>query len=292
MSGLIEFAKNLLSDIKSSRRFQVATVLWIPLLVSTIILLVRLGERNYIEAKYHQWKATYIPESYIQFPHILFWSANNNITGAAAPSCFQYNNPTKVVYPQAQPCPDSRFGAMCWVIDLTSYQSSGLDVYSYAVNCTFNFVGAPDQENIMLITLHGGFVTMTGGWNQDWVPLRPNNAIAVHLEPRIFHPLGQQMVREWRVRHHYETTIFPSYITPSTATYSTSLVFRIPFTVVATYWETVPFDSWMLIAFWGGGIFFFFLLHVAAFSIASFFLPHDSKILGSSAGAQEFTQIK
>jgi len=44
-------------------------------------------------------------------------------------------------------------------------------------------------------------------------------------------------------------------------------------------------------AAWGGGFFFFYLLHIIAFGIAKLFLPDDSRLLKTPTKSDAFSSI-
>jgi len=165
-------------------------------------------------------------------------------------------------------------------------------VWSNAIQCTFYFnPSSPSVNNELMFSTKGGFATVGQGWNKDWTPLRPNLFISVHLEPVVFTQFGVPPVIFWSADHYYETTLFPPF--DKVSSYNTTIFFRIPYTTILTLWETIGFDSWAFMAVCGGAFFFLYVLFLAAFGIAKWFLPEDSKLLRKPGDfSREFQPIR
>lgn len=287
-AGLVQFFHNVFSDIKSSRRFQVSMLLWIPLFVTICVFVVYLGEWHTMAHRYQEMRTSFIQQDYINFPDVVMWSGNKNLQSAR---CFQYTNPNMYITFDftGKACPDNATDTTCVYIPLSQKTSSGFDAWYYAINCTFVFAAAPNQNNIVLFDTKGGW-SSTNGWNNNWLPVRPNMESSIHFEPTLF-SIGGNTAFSWDTTHEYESTVF-TYYAPS-GTYQMGVNFRIPFTNIAVYNESTGFDSWLLCAAWGGGIFFFYFLHLILFSIAKLFLPDDSRVYGSSESTNsEFQNIR
>jgi len=280
MSAAVQFAKDLLADLKSSRRFQIATLIWIPLFVTLAILIVRFGIENTLAEQYREWKLTFIPESTIQFPQLLLGNANPN-GFASMPICSQRGSQPIAI--RNATCPVSWLSD-CWLLNFAVYSSAGVDAYSYAIQCTFIYNPAPNSNDMMYLWVPGGFGSASASsWNHQPVPVRANGFVAVHLQPEHFYPMHFPPVDTWSVDVQYWTSVFGD---TGSSVYNSTFWFRIPYTIITASWETVGFDRWFLMAFWGGGIFMFYLLHSIAFGFAKFFLPDDSKLLSSNPSSQ------
>lgn len=289
-----QFFRDLLSDVKSSRRFQVGAVLWIPLIVCGFILTIHFGIEHTMSDKYHDWRHTFVPESQIQYPDLMMFFANPNgfYPANTVPTCQQIGVPSapRVSF-TSMPCPFPNpipHGSACYKIPLSQYQSQGEQQFQYSISCFLQFNPDPGMNNIMELHVPGGFDTLPGGWHFDGHPIRPNQFVAVHLEPEVFIPRGSGIIRSWRDHIFYESTQFTS---NSQQVYNTTLFFRIPYTVVRVAWEA-EMTAWLLLALWGGGFFFFWFLHKIVFSIAKLFLPNDSKLFPASGGSAEYTPLK
>jgi len=285
---LLLFFRRLLQDLKSSWRFKVGLVLYIPLIITAAILTVRFGIHNTLAEKYHEWKTTFVSEPSIQFPNLMIYFANQNFSRpVTSPGvCVQRGSPSSVISVTAGGCGFNP-GKTCHTFNFSPLSSRGTDVYGTAIDCTFLWNPAPGQNDEFYVHTPGGFAQQPGGnWNIEDNPVRPNLYIGFHMEPQFFHPMHSARVEVWNTKVLYETSIFPSW---GTNPYNTTISFRIPFAVIEYNWETVGFDSWMLMAAWGGAFFFFYFLHSIVFSIAKLWLPDDSVLLrqgsaGESAG--------
>jgi len=288
MSAAVQFFKDVLADLKSSRRFQVATLLWVPLFVVLMIAIVRFGIQNTMAEKYKEWKLTFVPESTIQFPNLLLGSANPNGFNKV-PVCQQESQPTTVTWVTSQTNCPVPWLSNCWNLNFAHYSSAGVDAYSYAVRCTFVFNPAPQSNDMLYLWVPGGFGSASNNnWNEQDVPIRANNFVAVHLQPEYFFPMHEPSIKTWSTDVQYWTSVFGD---TSQNVYNSTIWFRIPYTMVTASWETVGFDRWFLIAFWGGAIVFFWFLHSVAFGIAKYFLPDDSKLLPGSSSSGAFQSI-
>jgi len=71
------------------------------------------------------------------------------------------------------------------------------------------------------------------------------------------------------------------------------MIAHIPFKAVTRHVQYHSFDSWLLIAAWGGVFFFVLFLHTIVFSVVKLFLTNDSKLLSQGASDPvEYTTIK
>lgn len=289
MGSFMSFLRDLISDVKSSRRFQVGLVLWIPLIVVSAILVVRFGIRHTLSEKYREFKTTFIRESQVAYPNLEMYFLNPPQTK----TCAQRVNHVLQAPITIGSCSDAvngRIPLTCLYFpfskDIAIPPQNG-DPWGNPIVCNFTFNQNGNQnlngDNEMFLLTPGGWNT-SSTWNyQNPYFLRPNHFIGVSLFHELFFGFGQR-VDNWFAQITYQDSNFPSNRGP----YWTAIEFRIPFTSVEVNWEDDGFDSWFLMAAWGGGIFFFYLLHVAAFGIAKFFLPEDSRLLragGADASA-------
>lgn len=291
---LTSFFRDLFSDLKSSRRFQVGTVLWIPLIVTAAVLTVRFGIENTLMTKFHEWKHTFIAESSFKFPDMLMYFDNPNgfyPNGNSVPICTQPGVATSSsVYGVAKPCPFPWVmpnGNQCYNFQFSQYSTSGINQYQYHIQCLFRFQPDVGQDNMIRVFTPGGFETYSG-WNQESDPVRPNMAVALHLEPEWVMPMNSAPFLLWHRRTHYESTVFTG---NSPTPYNTTMWIRIPFTVIRASWEHNGFDSWILMAMWGGGFFFFYFLHSIIFAVLKLWLPNDSKLIPAPTTGSEYTPI-
>jgi len=253
------------------------------------IMVVRFGRINTIDEKYKEWKTSFIVESSISFPDVMFYTAQPNALNST-PACTQLNAPGNYIFPQRVPCP-SYPNLNCLLFPFHQHQSSGIDAWPYTIQCTFLFnPSSPTTNNELMFATKGGFATLQDNWAKDWTPLRPNAFISVHLEPLVFLQFAQPPVHFWTAHPYYETTEFPPLTSGSS--FNTTIFFRIPYPAILTLWETIGLSSWGFMAVVGGTFFFFYFLHCCAFAIAKFFLPHDSKLLSTGTFNREFQPIK
>jgi len=292
MGNFMSFVRDLIADCKSSRRFQVGLVLWIPLIIVTAIMVVRFGIRHTLSQKFGEIKTTFIQENSVHYPDLLLYFRN---PPQGPKLCFQWiqGQPSPMpVYPatcpanvQPQNNDPNRPPLTCWMLplhlDVAVPPQNGMP-WANPIFCNFTFnPNANGNDNEMYLITPGGFNT-SSQWNfGDPHFLRPNHRIGVDLFHELFFAFNQR-IDNWFARVVYEDSVFPDNYSP----YWVGMEFRIPFTNVEVNWQDDGFDSWMLLAAWGGGIFFFYLLHIAAFAIAKFFLPDDSRLLRGAVAAE------
>jgi len=277
VNTLVQFARNLISDLKSSRRFQVATVLWIPLVVTGAILTIRFGIISTITTKYHEFKTTFVQQDSIQFPNLELFSLNTPTTV----SCQQFtgrHESSPFFYPgQCTDQPNARHSCTSFVF--SKYSASWTaDPWGNPILCNLTFPANPAQNDEMFLLTPGGW-NSSSSWNQqNPVFIRPNQAIGLNFFQEIFYMGGQQR-DNWQVELSYETSIFQDGSQP----YNVTIVFRVPFAATMVNWMSDGLDSWLLLAMWGGGFFFFYVLFLMAFNIAKFFIVNDSRLIASTA---------
>jgi len=138
------------------------------------------------------------------------------------------------------------------------------------------------------------YLRTPGSWTgQPWsfppTPIIPNQGVRVEMSHQLFFPMKQNHIDLWQSTVQYVTTNFFDGSTP----YNVTIYFHVPFSAVQASWETVGFDSYMLLATWGGSFFFVYFLHLVTFTLLKFILPNDSKLLRATPSADvEYTQIK
>jgi len=256
----------------------VATILWIPLIVTGAILTIRFGIIHTLSAKYLEFKTTFILESTIQYPDVELYSRNT----PQSITCFQFSDHTRsnpMTPSVGQGCTqkpaDVTFS--CTYFNLSTYTAAwNPDPYGSPVLCFMEFPANPGQNEEMYLITPGGFNT-SSKWNQQPTYLRPNFRIGIDLFKEIFFGFDM-VVTNWFTDHHYESSIFPDGSTP----YNVSLGFRVPLGAIEVDWMSDGFDGWFLIATWGGGFFFFYVLFLAAFNIVKFFMVNDSRLARSN----------
>jgi len=263
-------------------------LLWIPLIITIGVFVVFLGEWHSAAHRYQQLKNVFVPQDYIYFPDVLVWPSNANIQSV---SC-QQDGSAAFTYNANQPCPHNQSDTSCFVLPLSQKTSRGFDQWSQGIQCTFTFVSAPQQNQILALTTKGGWHS-ANGWSDDWQTIRPNAWVSVHYEPTVLH-INQETATIWAYRHQYFSTWFPYGTTPAGSTYQMNIFFQMPFSAVGAFWESTGFDSWLLCAAWGGGIAFFTYLHVLVFSLLSLLLPRDSRVYGDivDGSGREFQNIR
>jgi len=209
---------------------------------------------------------------------MLLGSANPN-GFYKVPICQQNGSPVSTYVYQNITCPVPWLSS-CYQLNFAHYSSAGVDAYNYAVRCSFVFNPAPLSNDMLYLWVPGGFGSVSNNnWNEQPIPIRSNNFVAVHLQPEHFYPMHSPSIDTWSADVQYWTSVFGD---TSSNVYNSTFWFRIPYTVITATWETVGFDRWFLIAFWGGGIFMFYFLHAVAFGFVKFFLPDDSKLIPQS----------
>lgn len=289
------FFRDLFSDLKSSRRFQVATVLWIPLIVTGFILFIRFSIRNELHEKYKEWGTTFIPQTSITYPDVRVSFSNPSINYAECATPWS-NVPVPISTCLWDPnTPEGRSNLPCRQIKLsvitnTNHQFDGNNFFGNPVVCNFTFGAYANQNQEMYLHTPGGWGSnMNAGWSFPPTFLRPNLWITVNMENQLFVPMNhhEQPINVWNVWTTYDTSYFPQ----GDTAYNTSMFFRVPFGALQVSWETVGFDSWFLMATWGGGFFFMYFLHCVVFSMLKFLLPNDSKLL-KAKDSTEYTPLK
>jgi len=279
MGAFFSFLRDVIADLKTSWRFRVACVIWIPLIVCAGILVVRFGIIHTLSQKYRQFQTTFVPQSSVAYPNIEIYWSNAPTSGSI---CYQPNTTNGNLIGTL--CPDTqqtRNNNQCIKYGLSRFSTTQNPNHplGYPIHCDFQFNAKTNPDGS--VANQEFFMLFPGGWNTSsaWdynnpVPLRPNVRIGMQLFHEVFLGYGGR-VDNWFSNHIYEETIFPN----GQWAYNVSIHFWVPFDVVQVNWEEDGFDSWLLLAFWGGGFFFFYVLFLLAFNIAKFFLPDDSRLL-------------
>jgi len=276
MGSFMSFIRDLWSDVKFSRRFQVGAVMWIPLIVTAIVMMVRFGIQHTLSQKYREFKTTFIVESLVQFPDVQLYMQQPPISSprcqiqsqGSAVGTSIFTRPTCIRNFDNVPCYYFPFSNVPGV-KRTS------DLYGQRISCDLMFrANTGNSNDEMYLVMPGGWNT-TEGWDyQNPAYIRPNRFIDVEVFHEVFVGFDNK-IDNWFTNVEYRTSQFAD----GSVDYNFSLSFRLPFGATEVNWEEDGFDSWFLLAAWGGGFFFFYLLHLMAFGIAKIFLPDDSRLL-------------
>jgi len=283
---------DFVSDLKTSRRFQICVLLWLPLIVTTGVAVVRLGLKNTDAKLFPTWKTDFIPESSgISYPDVTISFVNPQVPGnpsvyfpGGGIQCYQRGS-----LAVNQVCPGNANTQQCVTAKLSSFQASKAEVGQNHVTCNISIVvntAGANQE--LAITMSQGYV---------WFPnpptyVTPNQNTEVDLFREVFVPIGQKPVSEWSTLRNYESSVFNNNPPPAPAAFIASIRFRIPFRAVIVHRQYVDFDDWQLLAAWGGWFTFMAFLHCIVFFVAKQYTAADSKILArGSAGGPGYEPI-
>jgi len=278
MAGVGALIRNLVTDLKSSRRFQVATIIWIPLIVVSIVAFVRFSIVAGYAEKFQEFKTTFIPETTAQFPDMILMLRNipSNIV------CGQWSNGqllSNTIAPTTctGPTPNGfNLPPLCIFLKLSTYTAGwSSDAWGNPVQCNFTIPPQLGSPNAEMYLFSPGSWNYSDPWNPEPTFLRPNNQILVDLMQESFYSSGYAF-STWSVNYQYMTSIFSK---TSAQGYTFSILFRIPLGVRQFSWQTDGFDGWFMIAMWGGAFYFFYFLFKIAFGIAKLFVLSDSKLI-------------
>jgi len=276
---VFRFFSAVVADLKTSRRFQVCLFLWLPLIVTSLVAVVRLGLKNTDAKLFPEWKTEFIPESSgISFPDVTIGFLNPD-TANGNPSFNYFGCSQRGIFAPYQSCPSGVPVSQCRVAKLSAFQASRSEVGQNHVTCNITILSTPGVNQEIAISMLQGYV---------WFPnpptyINPNAAVEVDLFRELFIPIGQGQVFEWSTLRNYESSVFNSNPSP-TAPFAMSLTFRIPFRAVIVHRQFVAFDDFQLLAAWGGFFTFMAFLHAIVFWFVKLYTVPDSKILANSGG--------
>jgi len=258
-----------------------------PLVVTSLVAVVRLGLKNTDAKIFPQWKTDIIPESNgINFPDVTI--AFSNPTSLANPTF-----PTTFVCSQRgalaviASCPENSNRLQCQVAKLSAFQASQSEVGQNHVICNVSISATLPVNQEVQVSMTQGYV---------WFPnppiyINPNQMVEVDFFRQIFLPIERGPVSEWGAQRSYESS---NYNSNPAGTFIMSIKFRIPFRAVIVYRQFIAFDDWQLLASWGGFFTFMAFLHSIVFFVVKRFTPADSKMLGDSGatGGPAYEAIK
>jgi len=280
LAPISAFSRDFITDIKTSRRFQICAVLWLPLIIVSFIAVVRLGIKNTWSKSLPQWNTFFIPESSgISFPDVYlnFTSPPSSADPSFTVACSQ-----RGIFTHNMNCPSTYANqptSQCRMLPLSNFQASNAFIGQNHVTC-----------NVTINTLNAGSNQEMGIWMTQgyvWFPnpptyINPNAYVRVQLFRELFQPYHQSSVYEWFAERTYESSNFNS--NPTQGPFTMSLIFSIPFRAVTVHRQDVIFDDWQLLAAWGGFFTFCAFLHAVVFFFVKMYTAPDSKLLADGAG--------
>jgi len=188
---------------------------------------------------------------------------------------------TDVVVNTCPGAPDCRLIAMSLlqaVRDPNKFQN--------AITCQFFFQDNTQQNDILNIVFPGSWASAPSLF------VRPNQLAEVVLEKNIFHPYkspmsGSHDIISWRPDLSYHTTEFH-------VSNNATIRFRIGAFDIFYHEEVEYFNSWMMLAAWGGVMYLHYVMFNAVYGIIKQFLPHDSKVFDgdNASGPASYEQIR
>jgi len=288
LTPVLNFARDFVSDLKSSRRFQVCVVLWLPLVITALVCVVRLGIKNTFARQFPQWNTFFIPESTgITYPdvYVNFSWTPSSVDPSFTVKCTQRGNPVPAIN-----CPTTFMrqpSTQCQVLKMSGFQASQSYRGQNHIGCNFvvNVNGGAMVNQEMAISFAQGYV---------WFPnpptyFTPNAYVRVDLFRDLFHPMGGPDVFEWGTWLMYQSSVFNN---PPQPNFNMTVNFDIPFRALAVHRQDDIFDNWQLLAAWGGFFTFMAFLHAIVFFFVKLYTPNDSKLLSSGIGAPSGPQYE
>jgi len=269
MSGVRAFFSDLVSDLKSSWRFKLAIILWIPLVVTTIVALVQFAAMDQAGNANTFATTQLIAESTVNFPMFYVYRGWDGLAYFQSVVC---------IAPNGQRIPTGSCG--------TKY-GYGSDVNPLA-NCTLvnaqNFAATPTNQKIQcVISLSNVGVytnpvyqlTVVGadGIPDDMVWINPTQYVSVAVQQVLtMQSESASIDTSWSADIDYYTTAA-----------LTSSVFQMEVRIDDfnnnLYTNSNTFTDYQFLAAWGGVMAFFYVLFAFTFFIAKLFIGDDSKVL-------------
>jgi len=277
---------DVITDLKSSWRFRVYLFLWLPLFVVAMIAIVNLGVRNQASLAAPDWRTKWVNEdSGIQFPDVSI-ALPISTTGALFPkntySCIQRGIPA--VSGTCPGVPTKITGdPVCVTFKTSAFYASAAYEGQNHITCNFAISAAAGVNTDMNITVPQGFI-----WQANPPTyVQANQQAEVDFYRERFQTIDGRTADEWFTNVVYQSSNF--FAPPL---FNATVILRIPVRAQIQNNQYISFDNWMLIASWGGALFFMWFLHGFFFGIAKLWLPNDSKLVASTEPASTYEQIK
>lgn len=273
VAPLQRLLQDFLHDVKSSKRFWVATIMWIPLFITVMIAISELGLRNTYSKRTLDWRTRYENEdSGISFPDVTIQlgagGAQFSVTPGQLPLCKQ-----RMSLATRSPCPGA-LPTKCNKFSLSQFQASAAYEGQNHITCSLIITTQSPQDNTEFnVTVPQGFI---------WQPNPPtyvqaNRLAEVDLYRERLVTMDHRSADEWFTTVTYQTSDFYS-PDPTTGYFNATIMFRIPVRAMIVHYQYNAFDQWQLIGTWGGAIFFMWFLHSIVYGILKLWLPNDSKL--------------
>jgi len=263
--------ENFVSDVKHSLRFKVAAVLWIPLFITVMIAIIHLGVRHTISMNIPDWRTQYVNEdSGISYPDVTVQLSTPTNAALTFGRCNQRGVQAAQILCQTSNCFSFRTSA---------FQASAAYEGNNHITCQFGIQGQNTDNTELNVTVPQGYI---------WQPNPPTYVQANVLAEVDFyyeglHTMDGKSADEWWTQVTYRTSDF--FYNNASAVFTATIMFLIPIRAHIENYQYVSFDSWQLLANWGGIIFFMWFLHSIVYGFAKFFLPNDSKLFPDQAAA-------
>lgn len=266
--GLGTMCSDLIHDIKSSIRFKVALVLWLPFFIVICIGVSKFDAKLNASTNVPGWRVAVFNQSSVEFPAVSFWREDGlpYFTGRRC----SYAGPNQNNSLDISKCPgSSKDLSECFTVDGTKIMASPSPYNEIICQLDLgNLTGDGDIENDVFA------VSFPGGWTDtEVVYITPNGKAVVDFTKTTFLPTGQPAVNQWRATVTYRSSIEP----PNAAT----VVLRIGAFNILTYTQYVWFDQWQFQGAFGGIVFFYWVWFQLLYRFLKNFLPNDSKVLGT-----------
>jgi len=264
-------------------------VLWIPLIVTSFVAVVKLGLKN-TDAKVNpQWKTDFIPESNgINYPDVTLQFVNPdplNVNPVMQTiSCTQRASQPLTL----RPCPPPLNSlTQCAYLPLSQFSASRQWIHQNHVACNITIVAAGTVNPVnqaLAISIAQGYVWFANPPTY----VNPTSYARLDMFREVFIPLSGSVVYEWGVWPLNPSSIYNTQGTP----FIMRLDFDIPFRAITQHVQFVLFDDYQLLGAWGGFFFFCAFLHAIVFAFVKLYTPADSKLLGNNPAGPSYESIK
>eukprot|EP01116_Phalansterium_solitarium_P008727 TRINITY_DN22697_c0_g1_i1.p1 TRINITY_DN22697_c0_g1~~TRINITY_DN22697_c0_g1_i1.p1 ORF type:complete len:282 (-),score=74.64 TRINITY_DN22697_c0_g1_i1:398-1243(-) len=261
--GFGTLCSDLGHDLKSSWRFKIAALLWIPFFIVICVGVSKFDIKMQSSARVPGWRVAINHEQAINYPQITF-EREDALNYFVSSTCYHGNKKLPLVK-----CADPAYTnqMQCFTVDTTGVAAILNPTPVKEIVCNFTLGDIPSNNTVFAVSFPGGWT------DEEQIYLTPNDLAVVELSKTTFLPTGTDAIDQWRATVTYRSSIQSA----NTA----KVAFRISAFDIITYTQYVWFDSWQFQGAFGGIVFFYWVWFQLVYRFLKNFLPNDSKLLGT-----------
>jgi len=284
MAGVKQFVSDLLTDLRRSRRFQIAVIIWIPLVVTTIVAIAGYGAVLQDALATNYAKVEFNVESTVATP-LIYMKRDDLLPYFQTVTC-RNSNGAALTNLNTKPCNYFDTGSItdpkvCTVIPSVNIPApSAWTIESVGYTCLITFV----QNNYVDTTFR---VTMVGADNipDDRVFIQPTLFQSVELDQEFSATSESANIDiSWGGDVDVYNAIAINMSNPMSLGHM-QLYFRIGNFGGMLYTGYSAYTNYQFLSAWGGIMFTFYFFFWIVYGIVKLFTAPDSKLLDPTGSA-------